>query len=125
MYTKIAAFLVLTIAAFLSSCVPPGSPAPSGAANSPSKAFFSVPPALLADQRTLTGARTLTSDGWVTSSVGLFYEYVRGQVRFGEDVASGVKALLVALENVTYGSGYLLDSTVDATINDAAGTLRW
>ena len=116
----IPTLLVFAVAAFLFSCMPPVPP-PISSENSPSTAFFGVPPALSANQ----SGKTLTSDGWVTSSVKSYYEYVRGQVRFGANVAEAVKAFLEDLEQVQYGGGYLLDSTVNATITDASGTLRW
>ncbi len=109
------------LAAVILSCAPIVPP-PVGSGNAPSKALFAVPAALSGDPN---GAKTVTSDGWVTTAVGEYYDYVRGQVRFGSDIADNVRAFLEDLEQMEYGDGFLLDSTVNATITDAEGTIRW
>lgn len=113
--------VLCALAAVILSCAPIVPP-PVGSDNAPSKAFFAVPAALSGDP---DGAKTVASDAWVTTAVGEYFEYVRGQVRFGSDIADNVRAFLENLEQMEYQDGFLLDSTVNATITDAEGTIRW
>lgn len=108
--------------AALAACVPD---APLSAANNPSSAFFDVPPALVGDLAARS-ARTATSDAWVASAVESYYEYVRGQVRFGAELAAGVRNLIGDLESVAWGDGFLLDQDV-ALIegSNAEAKFRW
>ncbi len=81
-----------------------------------SSAFFNVPTSLAGPNTPRAiRARTVASDGWVKSSVERFYGTVRAQVRFGADVAQGLKSLLLDLEEVKIADEFLLDSQTNLT----------
>lgn len=123
MRSKIVYFVSILIMLAAAACDPPVDD-PTEATNRPSAAFFDVPDSLAADH-TARAVRTTNSDAWVVSSVETYYEYVRGQVRFGAAVADGVRGILEDLEAVVYGEGFLLDQTVNLNVTTANAKYTW
>lgn len=98
-----------------------------GAATKLSQAILSVPGSFTGQTVTQSLAmRSITSDGWVRSSVGSYYTTVRAQVRFGAEVARSLKALLLRLEQVKIADTYLMDSETNLThIGGDGCKYRW
>ena len=98
-----------------------------GSATKLSTVFFGVPTSFTGQtaQQSLA-MRSVTSDAWVKSSVGSYYNTVRAQVRFGAEVARSLKALLLRLEQVKIADTYLMDSVTNLTHIDGDGNkFRW